>query len=178
MQILDSNSLSHPGYRVRYAYVPRTPVYIYRIYAQNGAIYAPIMCLCVFYTCVLQFLHVFHERGHHTLDTFVFLRVSVIVCVMEEFPHRVFDIRFIYLTWIIISPPHITIIYLSPTYCLLPRTGHLQCSQGDFGSCSLFRGCSCKQMRLIKLVRCLGLRKVIHQTILWPSLGLLLRYPN
>ena len=95
MQNLDSNSLSRAGYRVRYAYVPRTPVYIYRIYAQNGAIYALIMCLCVFYTCVLQFLHVFHKRGHYTFDLHVLVVFSIIVRVIEEFPYRVRDIALV-----------------------------------------------------------------------------------
>ena len=84
-----------------------------RTYRVRRYIYTVYMRKIARYTRVLQFLHVFHERGHHTLDTFVFIGISVIVGIVKEFPHRILDIRLIYLTWIIhhiISPPHIIFI--------------------------------------------------------------------
>jgi hypothetical protein len=116
------------GYRVRYAYVPRTPVYIYRIYAQKRAIYARIMCLRVFYTCVLQFLHVFHERGHYTFDLRVLVVFSIIVSVIEEFPYRVRDIC----PYLI---PRIRLdYYFSPTYHYYLSLSHVLSSSSNKSS--------------------------------------------
>ena len=44
---------------------------------------------------LLQFLHVFHERGHYTFDLRVLVVFSIIVSVIEEFPYRVRDICFV-----------------------------------------------------------------------------------